>query len=375
MFYNIFFLLFENASYDIILNRVGECGMGVLDKYFAFKKRNLVSYALLFLEDKEKKTAEPYLKAYVDTYINTFYYHVLDTYYDHEITNFNNKITIKELQGKRLELLADNGTDRSSITLINRCYSTVFISIIIDTMDFYYCARLNDFRVLLRKTLEGFFPNDDVVESLSLQVRDDVLNERKFFVTLKNDTFAIHYYPYLVGHRYSKVALDYSIGSLERNYTRIVLDKNYQNTAISYAKLKATLDLLGADLLNRILENMEIGYYFVELPLTGINKKDVLEELIQPFDNPRVKNHVIFVIQYEDYISNKSKFKNLTSFTFALEVNLSRVIMLEKRFDEIASFDLFHYVILDGVKKEDYHLVENYVLPGKEIFMNELTVM
>ena len=88
-------------------------------------------------------------------------------------------------------------------------------------------------------------------------------------------------------------------------------------------------------------------------------KKEELEDLITRFDNPRVKENVIFIINYNDYTSNKTMFKAL----------------IDKKLAEIEGYDLFKYVIINGLKKEDHQLVENYVIKGKEMFMNELNMM
>ena len=104
-------------------------------------------------------------------------------------------------------------------------------------------------------------------------------------------------------------------------------------------------------------------------------KKEELEELVMRFNNPRIKDNVVFIVNYNDYTSNKSMFKNLKEFKFALIIDLSRTIVIDKKRAEIEGYDIFSYVIINGLKKEDHQLVENYIIPGKEMFMNELNMM
>ena len=104
-------------------------------------------------------------------------------------------------------------------------------------------------------------------------------------------------------------------------------------------------------------------------------KKEELEEFVMRFDNQRIKDNVVFIVNYNDYTSNKTMFKNLKDFKFALIIDLSRTIVIDKKLAEIEGYDIFSYVIINGLKKEDHQLVENYVIKGKEMFMNELNMM
>ncbi len=357
--------------------------MGIIDKYFEFKKNVLLSYNEIFFDNE--KNANKYLLSFIETYINTYYFHLLDTYYDTEVLAFDDKIMIKELQGKRLELLdeIDKTLTEEEISkqknLIEKCYKFSFISIIIDLTNYTYCNKISDFRDTLKQVLienkRLIETTDELIEKLSVLVKDNVTKERKFFLGLKNDTFDISYYSYKDSSTNFIVELDYQIDQLERNYTKKVLEKNYNSPRISYEKLIATTNLVQIDLLNRILRNKKINHYFINCPLEHIHKKETLEEIVTNFSNPRVKNNVVFIINYNDYISNKSLFKNLKEYRFALLVDLTRTMALDKKLDEIDSYDIFSYVIINGIKKADYQLVENYIMHGKEMFMNEFNMM
>ncbi len=74
--------------------------MNLIKDYFEFKKKNLINYASVFI-DENSNTLE-YLGKYIDTYIDTFYYHILNTYYDETVKKFDGKIIIKELKVKKL---------------------------------------------------------------------------------------------------------------------------------------------------------------------------------------------------------------------------------------------------------------------------------
>ena len=357
--------------------------MDIINKYFEFKKDNLLKYAEIFFDSNS--SSKKYLLAFIETYINTYYFHIIDTYYEEEPSVYNDKVIIKEIKGKRVELIEelnkieDAREKKKEFDIIDKCYKYCFISIIIDLTSFTYCNKLNDFREHIRKILIDnknlIEENDEILEKLSVLVKDNITKERKFFVGLRNDTFSINYYSYLNSRENLLVELNYKILQLERNYSQRVLDKNYKSDKICLEKLIATSNLVQIDLLNRIIRNKPIHHYFIEMPLTHIHKKEDLEKIVMAYDNPRTKDNVVFIIEYNDYTSNKSLFKNVKDFKFALLVDLSRTIIMDKKLAEIDSYDVFNYVIINGLKKEDSQLVENYIMKDKEMFMNELNMM
>jgi hypothetical protein len=130
--------------------------MNIINKYFEFKRKVLMDYALVFINSKD---ANKYLNEFINTYINTYYFHILDTYYENEVTEYNDRIIIKELNGKKLELLEETNTiedekeKKESQHLIKQCYKYIFISIIIDLNNFTYCNKLSEYRELLKKNI------------------------------------------------------------------------------------------------------------------------------------------------------------------------------------------------------------------------------
>lgn len=348
--------------------------MDIVNKYFNYKKKSLTEYVNITYLDN--KAAKEYIEAFLDTYINTYYYHYLDAYYEKPVTNINQGIIIKEMQAKKLELSIAVSADKTKMDLINYSYSNVLIAVMIDLLDLSYLNKIQDFKDALQSSLvinSGLTQiTDDMIDKLGTLVKENVLKERKFFSELKNDSFYIKYYNYISDINNCKVSLEYNIEQLEKNYRKTVLDKNYEDNRLSLERLKTTINLFSTDLLYKILSNKPLKNYFIDLPLFGIKKKKDLEELISSFDNPKVKDNIVFIINYNDYISNKSLFKGLNKYKFAILVDFSKVISIEKRLTEIEEFDLFRYVIVDGVKSKDYQFVENFVIKGKEKFTNEL---
>lgn len=352
--------------------------MNLINDYFEFKKRNLINYAAVFIDDNEN-TLE-YLRKYIDTYVDTYYYHILNTYYDESVKKFDGKIIIKELKGKKLELLDElDETKKDEDKLINKCYKYGFIAVIIDVINFNGLTKVEEFKEMLRETLvekrKLMEYDDGILDKLASIVRNSVLKERRFFSSLNNDNFKVNFYRYKDSHTYNKVVLDFDIESLSKNYTVDVLEKNYKSDRIKLLKFEATMNMLMLEMLKKILSNDVIDYYFVDVPTSTIKDKTMFERLVSYVDNNRLKNNIVFVVNYNEYIQNKSLFKNLEGYSFALCIDLSRTIVIEKRLSEIEGFDLFHYVIIDGVKQENLQLVENYVIKGKVMFMNELNVM
>ena len=347
--------------------------MDVVNKFFDYKKKSLSEYVnIVYIDSKD---AKEYIEAFIDTYINTYYYHYLDAYYDKPVTNINQGIIIKEMQAKKLELSISVSADKIKTDLINYSYSNVLIAIMIDLLDLSYLNKIQDFKDALQSSLvinSGLTQiTDDMIDKLGTLVKENVLKEKKFFSELKSDSFAIKYYTYISDTNKCKVALEYNIDQLEKNYRKVVLDKNFDDSRLSLDRLKTTINLFSIDLLYKVLNHVQLKNYFIDLPLVDIKKKN-LEELINSFSNPKIKDNIVFVINYNDYVSNKSLFKGFDKYKFAILVDFSKVISIEKRLTEIEEFDLFRYIIVDGVKSKDYQFVENFVIKGKEKFTNEL---
>ena len=356
--------------------------MDIINKYFEFKKTSLIEYSSVFMNSK---IASSYITDFINTYINTYYFHLLDTYYENEVLEYNDQIIVKELNGKRLELLEetnkieDEKERQTHQKLINDCYKSIFIAIIIDLNNFTYCNKLSEFRETLKTILienkKLIQEDEEIIEKLSVALKDNLNKERKFFVGLRNDTFNVEYYSYKDSNENYLVKLNYSIQQLENNYTKLVLEKNYNNEKISLDKFIATVNLVEIDLLEKIIRNKNIKHYFIECPLTKIEKRENLEKIVTAFSNPRVKDNVVFIINYNDYMSHKTLFKNLGEYKFALLIDLSRTIVIDKRLAEIEGYDVFKYIIINGMKKEDHQLIENYIMKDKVMFMNELNIM
>jgi hypothetical protein len=130
--------------------------MDIINKYFEFKKTSLIEYSSVFMNSK---IASSYITDFINTYINTYYFHLLDTYYENEVLEYNDQIIVKELNGKRLELLEetnkieDEKEKQTHQKLINDCYKSIFIAIIIDLNNFTYCNKLSEFRETLKTIL------------------------------------------------------------------------------------------------------------------------------------------------------------------------------------------------------------------------------
>lgn len=354
--------------------------MNIISRYFDFKKKALISYAKLLLGEDEN--GERYIQEFIQTFIETYYYHILNTYYENAVNKYNDKIIIKEIKGKMLELLEDI-KDKEKVQeekqLIAKCYKLSFVSIIICLSSFSECYLVDEYKQALIELLSNNksvdTSNSELLGRLASLLKKNMDKERKFFANLKTEEFRVFHTPYKESKENYKVSLEYYVDQLEKNYTRQVLDKNFNSTLVALDKFKTTISLMNVELLKMILSDGKMHYYFIDLPLEVFDNREELESIISWVDNIRIKERVVFIVNYNEYVSKKSFFKNLTDYSFAICIDLSRTIVIEKRLAEIEGFDLFGYVIIDGVKKENRQLVENYVIKGKEMFMNELNMM
>ncbi len=347
--------------------------MNIIDKYFNFKKKNLISYSLIFCSKNVHKEASGYLDSFFDTYINSYYYHILKTYYDRVVSNFDKSIVVKELKGKRLELFQDNSLKNN--TLIDTCYNLSFIAIAIDLLDFSNCNSTEDFNTLLKENIFSGKDNESL-NNLTEEVAKNVLKEREFLEKINVPNFSLSYKEIIEDKNRLLVELDYDIEQLSKIYTKPVIDKNFKGNLLGEERNKTFYDLLDIDYLKKILNNEDLKQYFVPLELNYEVTKESLAGLVSTFDNIKVKDYIIFLVEYNDYKNYEEILNHYNNkFTFAISVSLKDVLDVEAILDEIAKFDLFKYVIIRDAKREDYNLIDNYVMKGKEIFINEINMI
>lgn len=353
-------------------------------KYMNFKVKKLKEYVYIIDNNYLDKTmADTYLDNYFNTYINTYYYHILETLdYSPKIT-YGYKDIYKELEGKYYEIIFD-----------------IENSDIIESKDIYlkrkkqakYCFQLayfisfiDHYRLFLEEDYEKFISIlDDIcnknkyinelIDAYKYQeLFDSLALERKKinqFMNLQDDLkFNLNYNKY-ENLEYYQVTLNHNIARLKNYYKDDMVERVYNFKRISPLKEKTVVNLLISDILKRVIYAKNIAKYFIYLNEFDLDNKKQLQELFDMTTNPLLKNNIVFVLDYKDYISNTRVVLEHSDYNFGLLCDLSHVNDIEKKLDSLDELPIIKFIILDKIKKTSFDFISKYEFT-KEAFYNK----
>ena len=328
----------------------------LIDAYIEFKKKKLLECCNILYKSND------FLSAYIETYILTYYYHILGTLDYEDVKEYDYKVVKKELEGTFLELSLDNNSKE-----VKESYQAVLTSIIVDRVEFL-TNNLNDIKNGL-KELENkkLIPTITKIDELARMIKKYNIIENKFLNKLNSDNFNLKYNKYKNKDKLYNVEVEYEIKQLGR-YKDKSTEKIFTSVDIVEEKTISLLNLLNIDVLNKMINQENIDYYFIHLSYKLMDLKK--ENIFSLASNNYFKQHVIFVINYNDYITHKQFVNKYNSFNFALSVDMSHINNVEQKLDSLDTLP-FKYIILDKIKNKDYGYINNYDFRNKELIINE----
>lgn len=341
--------------------------MNILTSYINFKKKNIYKYSRILIPN-----TNPYidkiLNSYIDTYINTFYYHKLETI---DVFNPSFSTIVKELEGKKLELiyeLEENENKIKNKNIITILYSVVISMIKLDIVENTMSKDL--LREKIKEIIKNYKYTDEMVDNLTNAILENRSKETKFLKNLMNDEFKLKYSLYRNQRNKYFIELDTNIKQL-KNYSNLIINKNLN---INYINVfKTTINLINIDILYKIMNSEELDYYFVNLPANLLDQKEKLLKILEDIDNENVREHIVLIVDYNYYLNHK-KILNLIDikYSFAALVDMSHIKDIDTKLETVENVKIFDYVIVDKVKTKDYESINRYTSSlGKEIFVNE----
>ena len=347
----------------------------LINSYIDFKTKKIMGCCNLL-----QKNADDYFKRYVNTYISAYYYHILGTLDENNVSDYDYKVISKELEGTGLELLSELDKRDSEYSkkekIIKKSYEVVLTSIVLDRVNFLQVNNLDEIEAGLKTLINKKMIIDmgkETIEDLARIIKKHVLAENKFLKSLDNGIISLKYSKYRNFDNFYYVNINHDIKQLSHNYKKNVIDKVFDSEEVSQIKSKTTLNLLNIDILKKLINQETLDSYFIRLSGLFFENKHELLELLALADNICEKKHVVFIIDYEDYNSHRQLLNNLEiNFLFAVLVDMSHINDVEKKLIALEDLDLFKYVILKKIKDKDYEYVVNYkFLNEKKLIIND----
>lgn len=353
-------------------------------KYMNYKSKKLKEYIYIIDNNKlDKKIVEPYLNSYINTYINTYYYHILETLDYSELVNYNSKDIYKELEGKYYEIIYDIENseilDSNDIYLLKKkqakyCFQlTLFISYI-DTSRLFLEEDYEKYTIILDQICNKNKFINQLIDAFKYQELFEALSfERKKtnqFMNLQNSLkFELNYNKYQE-LEYYYISLKYNISRLNNYYRNDMVERVYNFKNVSIFRVKTMINLLISDILKRTIYAKNIAKYFILLNKYDLDNKKQVEAIFDMVKNPLLKNNIVFLLNYNDYISHTKIVSNHSKYNFGLLCDLSHSNDIDKKLDILDNLPVIKYIILDKIKKSSFEIINKYDFK-KEAFYNK----
>ncbi len=279
----------------------------MINNYLTKKKKNLLEYAktleeLITLENnslwKKKEEFVNIAKDVIDLYVEDYYFdNNLHRDNPVEYSNDNINSVLKSMiqyckNAKSTYFLQEkkNETFLLSVIITTSCY----VDISTNVVDGDFLATKKKFRYLLeylQKTniLKVYLNNSRVIKELFDKVKENNNKEEKFFLAFNDPNSYNTYTIYKTKPNYYFVSYNYTIPGLENDDVRLV-QKAKEEKAEKFCRV--SMEILEIEILRELISNREIGKYIVSLPCK--------ESLFEALDDPRIKEHVLLLLNYED---------------------------------------------------------------------------
>lgn len=345
----------------------------LINIYMDYKTDCLIQYGLV-IYNKNNKFIKDVFRAYFKTYIDNYYYDTFNTIDDGSRANLKN--LDKEFDGCMEELLYDY--QDYELVVSNHEYSTN-VSIIKELRDISY-------EVCRIDRLE-YKDKDDIVNVVSLFVKDNKLINKLIedrclklvslikksydkvnkVLNYKDEYFNITFKKFVGKDNYKYVELDYNIGILN-NYRNGLVRKNYKNDEYDFFKFELIMKKISIDIIKNNGKKFDT-LYFVDIKDSFVSRDKIINKVYELIDNPLIRKHVVFLVNYNTYLSHEDAFS--LDYLFGCIQDFSYINDIYKKTDNIYTLGMFNYLVVSDCKYKDRDYFLEYDKEGIEVLVFE----
>lgn len=197
-------------------------------------------------------------------------------------------------------------------------------------------------------------------EVLSNKINDSERKEIRFFESLKLDSDSLLFKK--LGDDYYTVK--YNLCILDEDEESI--DGIINNGKIDKSIFSLLNQLVTLTLLKGFSNNCLVPTLLVELKSIYLYDRNLFTELLNLYSNNYIRDKVLFVINYNDYVSNKKAFGT------AEEYGLNFIIRLESGFLNYDTLiDKYPYLITDDLEDDLIEFELDYIIDEDEDYIND----
>lgn len=348
----------------------------LISKYMNYKVKLLTDCGLIFFPDYNKKFLREAFNSLFATYINTYYYHILDTL-EYDI-DFNQDTLKKEYEGKKYEILEDFAVDELVLSNeeytknINAIDDIIDIALSLVELDQIKYENVDEITDKITNFVE-YNPKfdellNDNIHKLINKIKQGYNINNKIFKD-ENNTFIVDYSKVLSNKGYILVNLIPNIKILNTNYKKNLVIKVFNQEELIIKKTSTLIYKLAKDILEKTLEDKKIDKYFIDIDESLFQKGRLI--VADAINNKIMKEHIVLLITNNTYKSHQEYLKNL-GFSFACKQDLSNIYNVLEKLNDIDQQMFFDYIIVDKYKdKDEEYLINFSCREGVEFFVLE----
>ena len=341
----------------------------LVEIYMNYRINRMLKYGLTIMHSDDSFLSEC-LSKYLKTYINSSYYRIFDTV---STNNYDDKVLLEEIEGKRLEFLDDlsnyelidtNEVYEEKIKTINTSSKIVPFLIKLDLLRF---ENKDEAVIKIKDLLE----RDSFIRELLLEKTVklvSLVNETKekmdeFF--LRKDTyFSLDYYVW--------VNINNDVKLLQDNYKKSLVERVYRDKKIQEDKLELKIKKFIKQLLFDLYNGMDLyDKYFIEIEDSLFEDRKDIEKYFVMLDNPLIKRYLTLAISSDSFNSNQAFLKKF-GFSIACIQDFSHINDVDTKLTNLDNSLVFDFVIVKAFKDNDYNTFMKYTpVNMKDILFNK----
>ncbi|MDY5875219.1 MAG: hypothetical protein SPJ74_04020 [Bacilli bacterium] len=165
---------------------------------------------------------------------------------------------------------------------------------------------------------------------------------------------------------YSYLGLNYNI-KLLNNYRKGLVRRVYSHEDYDFSKFNLIMKKISIDIIKNIKNRDKL--YFVELSDDFIYRGKIKNKVYELMDNPLIRKHVVFLVNYNLYLNQKDAFS--FDYLFGCIQDFTYIQDIYKKTDNIYNEGMFNYLVVSGCKEKDKKFFMEYENEGISVLMFE----
>lgn len=337
----------------------------IINEFMSFKINRLIKYGQLILDGDDNSFIVKCLTRYLNGYIDFKYYHLLDVI--SKSLNYSYSDFSQELDGIAIELKHDyqvyelivsNEEYKKNMLLIDTIKDVAFFVAKLDGFKYESKDEVSDKvseAVEKNKLIKDLLGNK--VNKLISLVKSTYNTENKFLQD--NDSyFKLEFRELKERENYFYTSLTYDIKVLESNYKYNLVEKVYQQEKLDEDKAIILIQLLSKYMLMELLEKKKVSHYFINVSSNLIKRNEwLIKDII---NNPIIKEHLIFMVDFNTYLGHKNLFLANQEYSFACLINMLHINDVYTKLTSIEAEHFFKFIVVSDFKYKDRKEFDKY---------------